>query len=74
MTDLLSITLPTSGLAGCFIDGAWVSPEATLVVENPSRREPIVEVGRASAADVDAAVAAARNASRCSSRFATGRQ
>ena len=61
MTDLLSITLPTSGLAGCFIDGAWVSPEATLVVENPSRREPIVEVGRASAADVDAAVAAARN-------------
>lgn len=62
MTALLSITLPTDGLAGCFIDGEWVTPRATLDVENPSRREVITAVGRGGAAEIDAAVAAARRA------------
>ncbi len=60
--ELLSITLPTDGLAGCFIDGAWHTPAATLAVENPSRRDIITEVGRAGATEVDLAVAAARRA------------
>ncbi len=62
-TTLLPITLPTDGLAGCFIDGAWHTPAATLSVENPSRREPIADVGRAGAAEIDLAVDAARRAS-----------
>ena len=62
MSELLPITLPTDGLAGCFIDGAWVTPAATLAVENPSRRETITNVGRGGAAEIDAAVAAARRA------------
>ncbi len=62
MTDLLPITLPTDGLAGCFIDGAWHTPDSTLDVENPSRREVIAEVGRGGAAEIDLAVAAARRA------------
>jgi acyl-CoA reductase-like NAD-dependent aldehyde dehydrogenase len=62
VTDLLPITLPTDGLAGCFIDGAWHRPAATLDVENPSRRTPITTVGRGGASEIDAAVAAARRA------------
>jgi acyl-CoA reductase-like NAD-dependent aldehyde dehydrogenase len=62
MTDLLPITLPTAGLAGCFIDGAWHTPEARLEIENPSRREVITEVGRGTAAEIDLAVDAARRA------------
>ena len=62
MTDLLPITLPTVGLAGCFIDGEWFTPKASLEVENPSRREVITEVGRGGAPEIDAAVAAARRA------------
>jgi phenylacetaldehyde dehydrogenase len=62
MTDLLPITLPTDGLAGCFIDGAWHTPDSTLEVENPSRREVIAEVGRGGAAEIDLAVTAARRA------------
>lgn len=62
MTELLPITLPTVGLAGCFIDGAWHRPSATLEVENPSRRTTITSVGRGGAAEIDAAVAAARRA------------
>ena len=62
MTDLLPITLPTVGLAGCYIDGEWFTPKASLEVENPSRREVITEVGRGGAPEIDAAVAAARRA------------
>lgn len=62
MRALLPITLPTDGLAGCFIDGGWVTPAATLDVENPSRRETITAVGCGAAAEIDAAVAAARGA------------
>ncbi|WP_420440049.1 hypothetical protein [Candidatus Poriferisodalis sp.] len=43
MTNLLPITLPTDGLAGCFIDGEWITPERSLEVENPSRREVIAD-------------------------------
>jgi len=62
MSDLLSITLPTDGLAGCFIDGQWVTPAETLEIENPSRRAEITAVGRGGAAEIDAAVDAARRA------------
>ncbi len=62
MTNLLPITLPTDGLAGCFIDGEWITPEGSLEVENPSRREVITEVGRGGAQEIDAAVVAARRA------------
>ena len=46
-----SPVLPTDGLAGCFIDGAWrasVGGEC-LAIENPSRRTTIAEVGRGGA-------------------------
>ena len=62
MTDLLPVSLPTVGLAGCFIDGAWHTPDSTLDVENPSRREVIAKVGRGGANEIDLAVAAARRA------------
>ena len=58
----LPITLPTEGLSGCFIDGAWHRPEATLRVENPSRREVIVGVGRGAGPEIELAVDAARRA------------
>ncbi len=53
--------LPERGLAGCYIDGEWRRPEGggTLTVENPSRRAPLAEVGRAGESDVDLAVTAA---------------
>ncbi|MEO0822678.1 MAG: aldehyde dehydrogenase family protein [Pseudomonadota bacterium] len=59
---LLEPVLPTRGLAGCFIDGAWHRPAASLAVENPSRRQVLVEVGCGGAAEIDRAVAAARRA------------
>ncbi len=62
MSNPLPITLPTDGLAGCFIDGTWSRPAATLDVENPSRREVITAVGRGAGPEIDAAVAAARRA------------
>ena len=47
-----------------YIGGLWVdgSSGETIVVENPATAEPIAEVARAVAADVDRAVAAARSA------------
>ncbi len=54
--------LPTDGLAGCFINGAWHRPDGSLVIENPSRREPICEIGRGTATEIDLAVKAARRA------------
>ncbi|MEO1344190.1 MAG: aldehyde dehydrogenase family protein [Pseudomonadota bacterium] len=63
---ILHYTLPTDGLAGCFIDGAWHWPASgeTLPVENPSRRSVICEVGRGTSVEVDLAVAAAERARR----------
>lgn len=59
--NLLEPKLPERGLAGCFINGKWHWPEngQKLAVENPSRRTPIVEIGRGGAREVDLAVAAA---------------
>ena len=60
---LLPITLPTDGLAGCFIDGEWHQPAAGLLpVENPSRRSTVAEVGRGTSAEIGLAVEAARRA------------
>ena len=61
---VLDYTLPTDGLAGCFIDGAWHWPACgeKLPIENPSRRDTICEVGRGTATEIDLAVAAAHRA------------
>ena len=63
---VLDYTLPTDGLAGCFIDGRWHWPEsgAKLGIENPSRRDVICEVGRGAADEIDLAVVAAEKAHR----------
>jgi aldehyde dehydrogenase (NAD+) len=47
---------------GLFIDGAWTAPEgaAYFPTINPANEEHLARVGQASAADVDAAVRAAR--------------
>ncbi len=60
----LDYTLPTEGLAGSFIGGAWHWPEngETLPVENPSRRDVICQVGRGTGREIDLAVAAAHRA------------
>lgn len=61
---LLDIALPTDGLAGNFIDGAWHWPASgdKLAVENPSRRSTICEIGRGTSTEIDLAVAAAKRA------------
>ena len=48
----------------CFIDGRWVAPRSgeRLPIEDPSRGVEIGAIARGSAADVDAAVAAAEQA------------
>jgi aldehyde dehydrogenase (NAD+) len=48
----------------CFIGGRWVQPQSggRLPVEDPSRGVEIGEIARGSAADIDAAVAAAERA------------
>src|ERR1700749_2492139 len=50
----------------CFMGGRWVPPTggATLPIENPSTGETIAQLARGTAADIDAAVAAARAAYR----------
>ncbi len=47
-----------------FINNSWVPPQAgkTLTVSNPARAETLAQVADASAADIDAAVKAARGA------------
>lgn len=47
---------------GYYINGAFVAPSATFAVDNPATGERLAEVGQGSAADVAAAVAAARAA------------
>jgi aldehyde dehydrogenase (NAD+) len=53
-----------AGRFGFFIDGAWVapSPDATFETLHPGDGTPLAVVGQGGAADVDAAVAAARRA------------
>jgi aldehyde dehydrogenase (NAD+) len=48
----------------CFIGGQWVKPNGqdTLPLENPSTGETIAHIARGRAADIDAAVIAARTA------------
>jgi aldehyde dehydrogenase (NAD+) len=47
---------------GHYVGGRWLEPSETYTTLSPSSEEPLAEVGQASAADVDAAVAAARSA------------
>ncbi|MDR7423414.1 MAG: aldehyde dehydrogenase family protein [Armatimonadota bacterium] len=49
---------------GLFVDGRWMDPAegATFETVNPATGEPLATVAQAGAADVDAAVAAARRA------------
>ena len=47
---------------GLFIDGDWRETEAYEPTINPATEEPLTEIAQASKADVDAAVAAAREA------------
>ncbi len=51
-----------SGGFGHFIDGAFTPPGTTFAVDNPATGETIAQATQGSAADVDAAVAAARRA------------
>jgi aldehyde dehydrogenase (NAD+) len=47
---------------GHFIGGEWVEPEETYVTIEPASEEPLAEVGQATDAEVEQAVAAARAA------------
>ncbi len=47
---------------GHFINGTFTTPTASFAVENPATGAPLAQVGQGSAADVHAAVAAARAA------------
>ncbi|TXT07444.1 hypothetical protein VHUM_03164 [Vanrija humicola] len=60
--SLGEITVPT----GCFINNEWVAPVAaeTFKTVNPATGEHLVDIAHASAADVDAAVRAARTSFR----------
>jgi aldehyde dehydrogenase (NAD+) len=61
MTSSVQVTLTRDRL---YIGGAWVAPSspATIAVENPATEEILGRVPAGTAADVDAAVAAARAA------------
>ena len=52
----------THSPAQLFIDGAWRDAESTFVDINPATEQPIAEIAAGSAADIDAAVLAARDA------------
>jgi aldehyde dehydrogenase (NAD+) len=47
---------------GHFVGGAWREPSERYTTISPATEEPLAEVGQATAADVDAAVTAARGA------------
>jgi len=47
---------------GHYVGGRWLEPSETYTTISPASEEPLAAVGQASAADVDAAVAAARSA------------
>ncbi|PKW14570.1 aldehyde dehydrogenase family protein [Saccharopolyspora spinosa] len=63
-TNPTELVLPTKGLTGLLVAGSWVQPAAgrTFTVENPSRREVIIELGQSGPQDVDRAVSAAKSA------------
>ncbi len=52
----------SGGRFGLFIDGAWTAPDDTFPSRNPATGEELAQITQASAADVDAAVRAARKA------------
>ncbi|MBP2574060.1 aldehyde dehydrogenase family protein [Agrobacterium tumefaciens] len=62
--DTAEVILPTAGLSGQLINGAWVKPVsgAMLDIINPCRSSVITTIGVADREDVDAAVAAAKAA------------
>jgi aldehyde dehydrogenase (NAD+) len=47
---------------GLYVGGKWLAPDETYTTISPASEEPLAQVGQASAADVDAAVGAARDA------------
>lgn len=63
-TSHSSVQLPSAGLTGLLVGGEWETPSSgdTFVVENPSRRTVVAEVGLSGPTDVDRAVASARAA------------
>ena len=65
-TSQAPVQLPSAGLTGLLIGGVWETPRSgdTFAVENPSQRAVITEVGLSGPADVDRAVASAREAFR----------
>lgn len=63
-TTTTDITLPTEGLTGLLVGGEWVTPSSgkAITVNNPSRRQPIADIGSSGTEDVDWAVRAAEQA------------
>src|SRR5919198_4356578 len=47
---------------GYYVGGEWLEPRETYTTIDPSTEEPLAEIGQATAEEVDAAVAAARDA------------
>ncbi|HLB17804.1 MAG TPA: aldehyde dehydrogenase family protein, partial [Gaiellaceae bacterium] len=47
---------------GHYVGGNWLEPSETYTTISPATEEPLAEVGQATAAEVEAAVAAARDA------------
>jgi aldehyde dehydrogenase (NAD+) len=54
---------------GLFIGGEWVAAQEHFTTISPRDESPLAEVGQASAADVETAVAAARDAFKSWSRL-----
>ncbi|MEM8555635.1 MAG: aldehyde dehydrogenase family protein, partial [Pseudomonadota bacterium] len=61
---MTAVTLPTLATDKFYINGAWVDPlrGGVIAVENPATETSIAEVPAGTAADIDAAVAAAKAA------------
>ncbi|TWT34879.1 aldehyde dehydrogenase family protein [Blastopirellula retiformator] len=64
ITDSITIAAPQVRHTQCFIDGKWVDASSGKTFEtlNPATEEVIAEVAEGDAADIDAAVKAARRA------------
>ncbi|PYC72732.1 betaine-aldehyde dehydrogenase [Streptomyces tateyamensis] len=64
MTDVLTSTVETLARSGLFIGGSWTAAAAGGVYQtvNPADRSVIAEVANGTAADIEAAVQAARQA------------
>lgn len=63
-TSTADLVLPNKALTGLLVNGEWIAPSSgkTISITNPSRRQPIVEIGSSGAEDVDLAVTAAAQA------------